>query len=386
MKTVAVIFGSRSAEHDVSIITALSAVIKPLELSGKYKVVPVYIDKQGSWYSDEVLKNVEFFTNDDFEQKLKSLKKINLSFDGGFWLVKAGLRGKRTKIDVVFPATHGTFGEDGSLMGLLEMADVPYVGCDLPSSVIAMDKVLSKQVTSQEGIPTNKWLAFTSEQYNLDNKKMLADIGKLEFPLFVKPAHLGSSIAISRVEDKKALELALELAFHYDDKVIVEEEVKNLIEVTVPIIGNDVLQVAMVEQPLRQGAEFFDFETKYMHGGKKGKNGKGGGADEHYSRIPADISKKLYKASEDMAMAVYRAVECCGIARVDLLIDGKSQKIYFNEVNPLPGSLYKHNWQKAGVSAVELVDRLVGLAFERYQSRSKMKVVFKTNFLKQFKK
>lgn len=381
MKTVAIIFGSRSTEHDVSIVTAISAVINPLKLGGKYNVLPVYIGKDGKWYSDDKLGKIEFFTSGRTADKLAKFKPLSLKFDNGLWLIKPGLGGK-TKIDVVFPATHGTYGEDGSLMGLLEMAGVPYVGCGLSASVIAMDKVLSKQVTSNSGILTNKWTWLSKTEFTENQSGVLSKLSKLSMPLFVKPAHLGSSIGISRVKSEKELINALEVAFHYDDKAIVEEEVQNLVEVTVPVMGNEQIRVAMVEEALNKDSEFFDFDTKYMQGGKKGKNGKKGG--ENYSRIPARLSKKLYEECEQTAQNVYRAVGCEGIARVDLLVDAKANKVYFNEVNPMPGSLYQHNWNKAGVNNIELVNKLIDLAFNRSKREKKKNTVFKTSFLQQF--
>lgn len=382
MKTVAVIFGSRSAEHDVSIVTAVSAVIKPLTLAGNYNVVPVYISKDGSWYSDDKLADISFYSSGSIGDKLSRLKKINIKFDDGLWLIKPGLGGEKTHIDVVFPATHGTYGEDGSLMGLLEMADVPYVGCDITASAVAMDKVLSKQITSSVDIDTNRWAWLSKDEFEKNEEKALSKLDRLKMPLFVKPAHLGSSIAISRVKDKKSLINALEVAFHYDDKTIVEEEVSNLVEVTVPIMGNEEPEVAMVEETLTKKNEFFDFDTKYMHGGKKGKGGTK--ASGNYSRIPARISKDLYAESEQTAKSVYSALECSGIARVDLLIDTKAKKVYFNEINPMPGSLYQHNWNKAGVSNIELVDKLIELAFARHEEQKTRSTSFKTNFLEQF--
>ncbi len=382
MKKVAVVFGSRSVEHDVSIVTALTSVIEPLRLSGEYEPVPVYISKDGAWYSDNKLANIEFYTTGDLPTKLSKLKKVNLKFENGLWLIKPGLGAQKIRIDVVFPATHGTFGEDGSLMGLLEMADVPYVGYGLPASVIAMDKVLSKRIATDAGVETNNWRWLSRDEFNKDQKTAINKLSELKFPIFVKQAHLGSSIGVARVKDSKELINALEVAFHYDDKAIIEEEVQNLAEVTVPVMGNDNLQVAMVEESLNKDAEFFDFDTKYMQGGKKGKNGAK--ISDNYSRIPADISKELYKKSEETAKAVYKAVEGTGTARIDLLIDKKAKKVYFNEINPMPGSLYQHNWSKAGVSNVELVKKLVELAVERAEKRKKQGTVFNTNYLQQF--
>ena len=282
---------------------------------------------------------------------------------------------------------HGTHGEDGELMGLLEMAGVPYVGCGLAASVLAMDKVLAKQAASAQGVPTNKWLWFASRELVADPDGVLRRLAGLAYPLFVKPAHLGSSIGISRVTDASQLLNALEVAAHYDDKVLVEEAVPNLIEVTLPVIGNDEPVPAFLEQPLSKSEDFFDFDAKYMGqgGGKKGAGSKAGkqGA-QGYSKIPADVPETLYRKAEQIGLDVYRALGCSGIARIDMLIDGKSGAIYFNEVNPLPGSLYAHNWRAKGVSNVELVIRLVGYAEERFAARQKLQTGFTTSFLKQF--
>ncbi len=386
MKTIAVIFGSRSAEHDVSIVTAIASIIKPLELSGRYKVEPVYIAKDGSWYWDQKLKDIKLFQSGDIADFINRAPKTHILFDEGLTLVKSSpFAGRKMyrKIDIVFPATHGTHGEDGELMGILEMAGVPYVGCGVVASAIAMDKVLAKQVTKAENIPSTPWVWFKSSELASRPEKALQAVSGLKYPLFVKPAHLGSSIGITKVDSKDQLMNALEVAAHYDDKVIVEQGVDNLVEVTLPIMGNDSLKPAMLEQPLTKPEDFFDFETKYMQGGKKGKSGAKQGA-QGYSKIPADLSKELYQKAEKLGLDVYRALGCEGIARVDMLIDSKTKEVYFNEVNPLPGGLYAHNWREAGLSAVELVTRLVDLALERHQHKQKYTTTFSTNYLKQF--
>jgi D-alanine-D-alanine ligase len=200
----------------------------------------------------------------------------------------------------------------------------------------------------------------------------------------VKPAHLGSSIGISRVENETELRNALEVAAHYDDKLIVEEAVQNLIEVTLPIIGNDRPQPALLEQPMTKPEDFFDFDTKYMQGGKKGKGKGGAKGAQGYSQIPADLPKDLYTKAEKVGLDTYKALGCSGIARVDMLIDSKTGNVYFNEANPLPGGLYAHNWNKAGISNVDLVQKLVGFARERHTHRQALATTFSTNYLQQF--
>lgn len=375
-KTVAVVFGGRSVEHDVSIITAHIPIIKSLLAAGQFDVWPVYISKDGSWYSDKAMNDLEYFKSGDFESKLAKEKKVRLLFDRGLKIIWPGLRQKTVSIDVVFPAMHGTFGEDGSLMGLLRMAGVPFVGCDLSASAVAMDKVLTKQILAAEGLPVVPYIWFTKDGWKAGKKEYEDKIAALKWPVFIKPAHLGSSIGISKARNHKEFDNAIEVALHYDEKVVVEESVENLIEVTLPIMGNNELQLAGIERPLNK-TEFFGFKDKYLSGGKKN-----GGANSQYSEIPANIDKKMAAQVEVLGKKVYRVLGCSGIARVDFLIDDSSKQIYVNEVNTLPGSLYQHNWRKMGVSGVELVARLVALAEEKFRSQENIVHTFKSDILK----
>jgi D-alanine-D-alanine ligase len=389
METIAVIFGGRSAEHDVSIVTALGSIIKPLELTKKYRVEAVYIAKNGAWYWDEKLKDITLYTSGDINEYMHKTSPTSVQFDGGMTLVKAsGIAGRKTsrKIDLVFPSMHGTYGEDGALMGLLDMAGIPYVGCSLSAAAVAMDKVLAKQLAVANNIPVSKFLSFTKDYVEREPGQTIKTVTKeLTYPLFIKPAHLGSSIGISRVTNDSELRNGLEVAVHYDNRVIVEEAVANLIEVTLPIMGNDHPRPALLERPLTTSEDFFDFDTKYIGNGKKGGGKKGGvKGSQGYSQIPADIPETLYKKAEKVGLSVYTMLGCSGIARVDMLIDSKSGDVYFNEVNPLPGSLYAHNWNRAGVSNVELVDRLVALGKERFDEQQSLNTTFRTNFLQQF--
>lgn len=387
MKTIAVFFGGRSAEHDVSIVTALASIVKPLELTKKYKVETIYIAKDGAWYWDDRFKDINLFSSGKIDDVLRKLKPVTAQFDGGLTLLKPGIAGRSQlrKIDVAFPAMHGTYGEDGALMGLLDMAGIPYVGCGVSASAIAMDKVLAKSVASAGGVPVTKSLSFTKAEIGSDFAGAARQVAKsLKLPVFVKPAHLGSSIGITRAKDADAVANALEVAIHYDDLVLVEEEVANLTEVTLPIIGNDEPVPALLEQPLTQSEDFFDFETKYMQGGKKGKGKGSAKGAQGYSKIPADLPEALYAQVEEVGLKVYKTLGCSGIARVDMLIDTKAKKVYFNEVNPLPGGLYAHNWNKAGVSKIALVEKLVEYAEERQAARQSLNTAFSTNYLKQF--
>lgn len=390
---VGVIFGSRSTEHDVSVITAFASVIKPLQLTDEYDVLPVYIAKDGRWYCDPALGDLNLFTSGAIDDWLAKHQPVTVALEPAAGRLKL-LPGKSLKhrpiiIDIAFPALHGTHGEDGEVMGLLELSGVAYVGCGVAASAIAMDKVLTKLAAKGAGITVTKFEHFSKQEYDADPDTWVTTINRhLRYPLFVKPAHLGSSIGISRVTEPAELRNAIEVALHYDTKALVEEGVNNLIEVTLPIMGNDQPRPALLEKPMTQPEDFFDFDTKYMHGGKKGgkSGGKSGGTKgaHGYSEIPAKLPADLYADAEAVGLAVYRALGCSGLARVDMLIDSKEGVIYANEVNPLPGSLYQHNWAQAGVSAVKLVSELVRFGLERHQQTRAIETSFATNFLKQF--
>lgn len=384
MKRILVVFGGRSVEHDVSIITAINSVIKPLRLTKKYQIEPVYISKDGKWYWDEALSNIDTYSSGKIDSLIKKLKPVVLSFEDGLVISNGkSFNSKKAKIDIVFPALHGTYGEDGDLMGLLEMAGVAYVGCGVTASAIAMDKVIAKQLAIASKIPTPNFLYYRTKDYKDNPVKVVNEINThLNWPLFIKPAHLGSSIGISRVSSNDELENAIELAFHYDDMIVVEEEVSNLIEVTLPIIGNETPEPAYLERPTLKKSDFFDFEAKYLRGGKKGS--KSSSASSSYSQVPAELPKKIYKAAEDLGVNVYKTFGLSGIARVDMLIDSKTGKVFFNEINPLPGSLYSHNFQKFGLSNVELVEKLLYFAMEKFEQKNKLNSSFATNYLKQF--
>ncbi|MDR2063855.1 MAG: D-alanine--D-alanine ligase [Candidatus Nomurabacteria bacterium] len=379
-KTVAVFFGGKSTEHDISIISALVAVVKPLQLLG-HTVIPVYITKMGEYFSGERFLQIETYRRDRLPKALVAKNHVTFDLSGGLSVIGGTLRKTRTKIDVVFPVLHGTFGEDGSLMGLLRMASVPFVGCDMEASVVAMNKVLAKQVAESCGVLTPKFVAFKKRESIDEMVRRVKDV--LKYPVFVKPPHLGSSIGVSKVKNDVELKNAIEVALCYDELVLVEEEVDNLTEVTLPIIGNgDDLELGLLERPLVKGE--FDFEAKYLHGGKKGGQKTGAKGAQGYSELPAKLPPKLYAEAENVGRLVYERFGLSGIARIDLLIDTKSKKVYFNEINPMPGSLYAHNFAAKGVSNVQLVEKLLNLALSRYEAEKKVERAFKSSFLEQF--
>jgi D-alanine-D-alanine ligase len=376
MKSIAVIFGGRSAEHDVSIITAHIPIIDTLIVAQEFDVWPIYISKEGKWYCDKRMNDFRFFKQTDWEAQVATWKPVQLSFDDGLHIVWPAIFHKSQKIDVAFPSMHGTYGEDGSLMGLLRMADVPFVGCDIFASAVAMDKVLTKEVVAAEGMSVVPYVWFTKAQWEKNADEFRTRIKQLKFPLFVKPVHLGSSIGITKAKDEKELENAIEVALHYDNKVLVEEGVEPLLEITLPIMGNDDIKTAECERPLNK-TEMFDFKDKYLSGGKSES-----GVNNAYSEIPAQIGDELTKKIKDLGVRVYRTLGCTGIARVDFLVDDSTKEIFVNEVNTLPGSLYAHNWKKAGVSNRDLVLELIRLGEERYAEQKSRTYAFSSDILK----
>ncbi len=378
-KNIGVFFGSGSPEHDVSIITA-QLIIAGLKGLG-YFVVPVYITKKGQWLIGEHLGEMKTFTNPSLTLPLKGEGKWFLDMEESVRKMvfkKKGLIGKSVTIDIAFPALHGSFGEDGTIQGLFEMLGVPYVGCDVPSSAIAMDKALTKQMYEQHQIPTTKFICFFKTDWDKDKTQIINQAkNNLKYPLFVKPVHLGSSIGIGKVRDEKELEHAIEVALYYDRKVLVEEGVENLMDVTCCVIGNEDPQASKLQESIFS-AELFDFEEKYLKQG-----GAQTGKAQNSLVIPARLDETTTKEIQDTAKLVYKILGCSGIARVDFLYDKQQKKFYANEVNPLPGTLYHHLWKASGLELPELLEKLIKFAQEKYDQKRQVNFTFESSILKQ---
>ena len=380
MKTIGVFFGSRSTEHDISIITG-QLIISGLKGLG-YSVVPVYITKSGEWMIDEGLGRLTSFTDPTKDiAKNEAYKEYILDLGqshGKLVLKKKGLTGKTITIDIAFPALHGPHGEDGTIQGLFEMFSVPYVGCGVTASAIAMDKVFTKQLCEAHGIPVTKFVSFYKKEWEQDKKNLITKLERtLRFPVFVKPAHLGSSIGIAKIKDKKGDDLvnAIDVGFYYDDKVLVEEGVENLMDATCCVIGNDKLKASVLQESVFH-TDLFDFNEKYL---------KEGGAHLGKSKsgivIPARVDKPMTLKIQEMAKDVYKALGCTGIARVDFLLNKKTNKLFVAEVNPLPGTLYHHLWKASGMELNELLQTLICLAEEHYKVKNTRTFSFQSSVL-----
>lgn len=375
-KTIGVFFGSRNPEHDVSIITG-QLIISGLKGLG-YTVVPIYLDKKGAWYIGERYSRIAHFTSGDNTHKHDAQWYLDMEYSHGKMVFKKkGFAGKTVTIDLAFPAFHGQNGEDGTFQGLCEMVNIPYVGCDVASSAVTMDKVMTKQLYQAAHIPTTDFVSFSKDEWIKDKETILAEIEeKLHLPVIVKPARLGSSIGISKARTKQDLEFAVDVACHYDTKVIVEVCIENLMDVTCCVIGNDNLTPSKLQESVF-GDDVFSYENKYLDDG-----GAQLGKSKNNIIIPARLDEKTTKKIQDTALAAYRLVGCSGIARVDFLYDRNTQKLYANEINTLPGTIYHHLWKASGIELPELLTKLVQYAEEKYDWKEKITHVFQSDILK----
>lgn len=379
---IGVFFGSRSPEHDVSIITS-RMIIEVLKKSDKYNVVPVYLDRKGRWFISSSFGDVKFFRKPEFEKELDKMDVFLLDLDASKGFLK--FQQKRKKlfsrsnsiiIDVAFPAFHGSFGEDGTIQGLFEILNVPYAGCGVLASALAMDKIMSRKIFEKENFLIVKNVWFHKNEFERKKKEEIFKKieQKLFYPLFVKPNKLGSSIGISRVNNQKELDFAIEVVFQFDDKVIIEEAVQNLMEVNCAVIGNDDLIVSLPEQPLYK-KDFQTFEEKYLTKGGTIKKGA------KKNIIPAPLPKEKSEEIQNLSKKAYRALGCSGISRVDFLIDAKTMNIYINELNTLPGTLQFHLWEASGMSREDLVNKLIDYGLERFNNNKKFIYAFGSNLL-----
>lgn len=375
LKNVGVFFGSRSPEHDVSIITA-QFIIAGLKGMG-YTVTPVYIGRNGSWYVSDSLGDIKMFQTDNDLSRLDNYVLDLEESRGKMVLEKKGLFGKKIVINLAFPAFHGQNGEDGTMQGLFEVLNMPYIGCDVASSAITMDKALTKEFYQGNNIETAPFITFTSNDWNKNEKELTNQIkSKLAFPIFVKPARLGSSIGITKVNNDAELIEAINVALHYDDKIVVEEGIKNLADLTCAVLGGNEPQASLIQESLFD-ATFFNYEEKYLNGG-----GSQLGKAKHNLVIPAQINPEDTKKIEELSIRIYKLLGCWGTARVDYLYDRETRKIYANEINPLPGTLYHHLWKASGIEFPELLQKLIDLALERHKEKGKLLSTFNSSILK----
>lgn len=371
---VGVVFGGRSSEHEVSLSSAAN-VLDALHRSG-YEVVPIGITPQGRWLTagDPMKRLQDHATNPPTNGTARPAtadggehaSSADTRKDNWALLPNNGGGAPATQFDVIFPVLHGPYGEDGTIQGMLEMANLPYVGCGVMSSAVAMDKVIAKQVFAAAGLPQVAYYVVQRNQWERDPEGVARAVeDALPYPVFVKPANLGSSVGVHKARNRQELSDAISDAAMYDRKVLIELAVPNAREIEVSVLGNDEL-IASVPGEIVPGHEFYDYEAKYVD-------------DSSDLLIPARISEELSNQVRDMALRAFRAIDGTGLGRVDFLLDGEQGNLFLNEINTMPGftriSMYPKLWEASGIPYPELVDRLVQLALERYADRSQNRTI-----------
>jgi D-alanine-D-alanine ligase len=374
MKThIGVIFGGRSVEHEISVLSALQ-VIHAIDLE-RFAVVPIYISKEGEWYTGDALNAVENY-KDVESLKNRSIRVVPTGEGGRLALLRnpPARLGKNiiALVDVAFPVTHGTYGEDGCLQGLLEIYDVPYVGCDVSASALGMDKIRFKEVGKARELPMVDHIWFFSKSWHTNPNPIREDIlSHIGYPVIVKPANLGSSIGVAVVATEEALDEAVAMTSSFADRVIVEKLVPNVLEINCSVIGDqDEVTASVCEEPLHS-SEFLSYAEKYQS-----KSGSTKGMESAKRRIPADISDELAQTIQDLARKTFTAIGANGVARIDFLIDPLSGEIFVNEINTIPGSMSFYLWTPSNLGFDGLIAKLVQLALKRSRERS---ILLRTN-------
>lgn len=403
MKTkIAVFFGGNSVEHEVSIITALQA-IENIDRE-KYEVLPIYITKDSRMYTSEKIGNIANYNDiPKLLQESTQVTPVNLGEKVALLRVEKKLfeRAIYDFIDIAFPIVHGTNVEDGTIEGFIKMLNIPYVGCDVLSSALGMDKYACKEILRANNIPVIDGKLYDIKQYKDDETALCKDIEKtLGFPVITKPVNLGSSVGISIAKDSKELKESLEEAFTYASKILVEKAIMNLKEVNCSVIGDhESAKASECESPIKMD-QILSYRDKYLGNGTKGaksskttgvkgsKNNFGGtmGSDNSNPalELPAKISTEQKKTIQELAVKTFQALGCNGVIRIDFIINQDDNKIYVNEVNTIPGSLSFHLWRETGMSYAEELNEIISLGLKRAREEKNLTFSFETNILANF--
>ncbi|GAB4535460.1 MAG: D-alanine--D-alanine ligase family protein [Anaerolineae bacterium] len=363
---VGILFGGRSGEHEVSLISA-QGIIKAIDKE-KYEVVPIGITKEGRWLvGGDPLRALR--TAADLPPLLgdegkETPQTVLVPMEPGpNALTRAGAP---LEIDVIFPVLHGPYGEDGTVQGLLELTGLPYVGAGVAASAVGMDKAIAKDVFRSHGLPVLPYLVILRKTWEADASRVIADCeATLEYPMFTKPANLGSSVGVSKAHNREELAVGLEHAARFDRKLIVEQGIPAR-EIEVSVLGNDD-PIASLPGEIIPSREFYSYAAKYID-------------DASELLIPAPLSEEQTGQVRRLAIQAYTAIDCAGMARVDFLLDKESQQLWLNELNTIPGftpiSMYPKLWEASGISYADLIDRLIELALERHQDKGRSSTSF----------
>lgn len=378
MKTnLAVIFGCRSVEHEVSIISAVQAMHSVD--TEKYNIIPLYVTKTGEVYTGDKMTEVEPFKN--IPALLSASHPVSLVREGEKVLVKfldnkLFRKNADIQLDVALPVIHGTNCEDGTVAGLLEFLGLPYVGCDVLSAAVGMDKTVFKDVLKNAGLPVLDCVKFSAREYAAGREEIISlIIDKCGLPAIVKPVNLGSSIGISKADTMEELADAIDLAVSFSDKVLAEKAISNLREINCSVLGDCDSAIASVcEEPFMHD-KILSYEDKYMgNSGSKGMASLG-------RKLPADIPEVLSDKIRKLSVDIFKAIGASGVVRIDYLLNNETGEVYANEINTVPGSLSFYLWEATGIKYPELIDRLIELAFRRQRSRDNLTFTINTNIL-----
>lgn len=390
MKTkVAVLFGGKSVEHEVSVISAIQAIMAMDK--DKYEIIPVYLTKENDMYIGQDIGDIAAYK--DIKGLLARSQRVVAVREGGrVRLVQyphktfGGM--KPVDVDIAFPIVHGTNVEDGALQGFIKTLGIPFVGCDVTSSAVCMDKLVSKVVVKEAGVPVLDAKVYTLADY-AEMEAMMDDVEKVfGYPVIVKPVNLGSSVGISVAADRGELTEAFDDAFRYASKVLVEHAISKLREINCSVLGDENEAIASeCEEPISSD-RILSYEDKYVNGGggkktggAKGSGSKGAGMANLSRIIPAELTAEKREEIRDMAVRAFKALGCNGVARIDFMIDEESGNLYFNEINSIPGSLAFYLWEPVGVPYSELLDRMIELALKRARIEDSLTFTFDTNIL-----
>lgn len=374
--TIGVFFGGRSTEHEISVISASQAMHAINR--DKFDVIPIYITKQGTWFTGEALFDVANYRDlASLQAKCEQVYMKPIYGDYNLYKSKTGLFGKSVvaKLDVVIPVLHGSNGEDGIFEGVLESIGIPYAGCNTLSSANGMDKITMKMILQANDIPVVDYVWFTDKQWFSEKDTLISKIEtKLGYPVIIKPANLGSSVGISRATNRVELIEKVEVAEKYSTRIIVEDMVEELQEINCSVLGDcDEYKPSVCEEPIKSG-EILSYEDKYM-GGTKGAKGM----QASQKRIPAELPDEETKRIQFLAGETFRVLSCHGVSRVDVIIDRATRNIYVNEINTIPGSLSFYLWEATGVKFDELMEELVRLAIKRKREQGLKTVSYDQN-------
>lgn len=386
---IAVFFGSRSCEHDVSIVSALQCM-EATKAAG-FEVTPVYISRDGLWYTGAPLENIETFR--EFNPMTKGIARVTLDVTanaGDLWAwppQRAGLFAKvpapLCHIDCVIPVFHGWHGEDGTIQGLLEMANIPYASSGVLGSAIGMDKIAMKQILRGAGFPVLDFVWFTREQLKNDRKAVIERVEKeIKYPAFIKPAALGSSIGVSRAKNRDELERALDVAASYDRRILVEVGVNRPVEINCAALGyGEDVRASVCEMPVPSSNDtFLDFWQKYLRNAStKGEESRG---MKSLSRVvPAPIGEELTKRIQTMTCDIFKLLDCCGTVRVDFILD-QNDMLFVNEPNTIPGSLAFYLWKACGLDFPKLIEKMVEDALRAHADKNSSVFAYDSSILK----